>query len=511
MKKFKKAIMGVTALVMAFSMTAFAACGSGNPGDNSDPSDPSNPSGPSEGTLTSPTKSDTVKVLEAIQTQSFKAASLSYALDTKSMCTSYESDEEGTILAGATKTTGGEHNKTSGSAKINIKNLELDATSYYFEEALDAEGKKVADTEREAYSYIFNRGGHLFNAYDQGKQITDFSDVTLQYSGDMGLPEELAAMLAALPANGMPAGELTPLTAILNLAETYGGATFADKKLTINFNKTAYGLYNDVLAVIEALTEDTTVGDVIKAKPVKALIESLTYGIDVKDILDQVAAMAGGQAGTLDGESDGASSAAMIGAILELLPEATAGESVYDYLVKVLESKDVAEAVFAMIAPGLPASAVAPIAQFKVIELLQLIVASMQPPQTPDQGTTMSAAVYEESAGGMQQVTMAQIKQMVKGYLNQMVSVTEDKVTVTMPESAYAVSALEIVYTVDEFYTVSSVSVSGSVNEKTSYVRGDGYDGQMYYQNNEIENDYKLSASIEFAASEYTLTDISEN
>ncbi len=512
MNKFKKAILGVTALVMACSMTALAACSNGK--DPKDPSDPNNPNGPSEGTLVSPAKTDTVKVLERIQTQSFKAASLSYALDTKSMCTSYDSDAEGKILEGATKTIGGEHTKTSGSAKINVKNLELDATSYYFEEALDADGKKVADTERENYGYIFSRGGHLFSAYDdKGKQITDFSDVTLEYAGDMGLPAELKAMLDALPANGMPAQELTPLSAILNLAETYGGATFADKKLTINFNKTAYGLYNDVLAVIETLTEDTTVGDVIKAKPVKALIESLTYGVSAKDILDQVAAMAGGEDGasTLEGES-GASSAAMIGAILVILPEATAGESVYNYLVKVLESKDVAEAVFKMIAPTLPASAVAPIAQFKVIELLQLIAASMQPPQNPDQGTTMSAAVYEESAdGGMQQVTMAQIKKQIKGHLNQMVSVTEDKVTVTMPESAYSVSALEIVYTVGDDYAVSSVAISGSVSEKMSYVRGTGHDGEMNYQNNEIENDYTLSASIEFATSELALTDISNN
>ncbi|MDE5789580.1 MAG: hypothetical protein K2H78_04090 [Clostridia bacterium] len=511
MKKFKKAILGVTALVMACSMTALAACSNGK--DPKDPSDPNNPNGPSEGTLVSPAKTDTVKVLERIQTQSFKAASLSYALDTKSMCTSYDSDAEGKILEGATKTIGGEHTIMSGDVKINVKNYELDSITQFTEEALDAEGKKVADSEREVYGYIFGRGGHLFNAYDQGKQITDFSDVTLQYSGDMGLPAELKAMLDALPANGMPAQELTPLSAILNLAETYGGATFADKKLTINFNKTAYGLYNDVLAVIETLTEDTTVGDVIKSKPVKALIESLTYGVSAKDILDQVAAMAGGEAGasTLEGES-GASSAAMIGAILEILPEATAGESVYDYLVKVLESKDVAEAVFKMIAPTLPASAVAPIAQFKVIELLQLIAASMQPPQNPDQGTTMSAAVYEESAdGGMQQVTMAQIKKQIKDYLNQMVSVTEDKVTVTMPESAYSVSALEIVYTVGDDYAVSYVAISGSVSEKMSYVRGTGHDGEMNYQNNEIENDYTLSASIEFATSEHTLTDISEN
>ncbi|MDE6791128.1 MAG: hypothetical protein K2J61_05350, partial [Clostridia bacterium] len=511
MSKFKKAIMGVTALVMAFSMTALAGCANGN--DNKDPSDPNNPNGPSEGTLVSPAKTDTVKVLERIQTQSFKAASMQYALDTKSMCTSYDSDEDGKILENATKQTAGEHNKTSGNAKINVKNYELDATSHYFEEALDAEGKKVANTERESYSYMFSRGGHLFSAYDEGKEITDFSDVTLQYFGDMELPAELKAMLDALPANGMPAQELTPLSAILNLAETYGGATFADKKLTINFNKTAYGLYNDVLAVIESLTEDTKVGDVIKAKPVKALIESLTYGVSAKDILDQVAAMAGGEAGasTLEGESEGDSGLAMIGAMLEILPEAAEGESVYDYLVKVLESKDVAEAIFKMIAPTLPASAVAPIAQFKVIELLQLIAASMQPPQNPDQGTTMSAVVYEESAGGMQQVTMAQIKKQIKDYLNQMVSVTEDKVTVTMPESAYEVSALEFVYTVGDDYAVSSVAVSGSVNEKTSYVRGNGHDGEYSYQNNEIENDYKLSAFIEFAASEYTLTDINDN
>ncbi|MDE7076873.1 MAG: hypothetical protein K2O62_06090, partial [Clostridia bacterium] len=454
MKKFKKAIMGVTALVMAFSMTALAACANGNK-DPKDPSDPSNPNGPSEGTLVSPAKTDTVKVMERIQTQSFKAASMQYVLDTKSMTTGYDSDSEGKILDGATKTTSGVHAKMSDSVKINVKDLELDAMSYYFEEALDGEGKKVADaTEMETYSYMFARGGHLFSAYDKGKQITDFSDAKIEYMGDMGLPEQLKTMLAALPENGMPAQELTPLTAVLNLAETYGGATFSDKKLTVNFNKTAYGLYNDVLAVIDALNEDTKVGDVIKAKPVKALIESLTYGVSAKDILEQVAAMAGGEAGasTLDGESEGASSEAMIGAILEILPEATAGESVYDYLVRLLESKDVAEAVFKMIAPSLPASAVAPIAEFKVIELLQLFAASMQPPQNPDQGTTMSAAVYEESAGGMQQVTMAQIKQQVKGYLNQMVSVTEDKVTVTMPESAYEVSALEIVYTVGDDY-----------------------------------------------------------
>lgn len=522
MKKFKKAIMGVTALVMAFSMTAFAACSNKNPKDPQDPSDPSgpsSPSGPSTPTPGTPTKSDTVKVLEALQNQSFKAADLEYTLDSTSMTSVYDCDEEGTILTGATKTTNGYHTLTNGKIKVNIgyDSLDFDASSHYCYEELDKDGKKVADSEEEEYGYTFGRYGFLFNAVDEDyKEITDFSSVTLSYGGELGLPPQVSALLKAFPASGAPASALSPLSAFLNLAEEYDGATFANNKLKVNLNKVAYGLYNDVLEVVEGLNENTTVIEVIEAKPVKLLIESLTYGTDAKDIMDQVAAMMGGGAAgasTLEGESAGNDGAgmAMVGAVLAALPEAAEGESVYDYLVKVLNSTTFADAVLE--AMGMQSPVSTSLGALKVSYVVEIAM-SMMGGSKDDQGPSTGASPLAEEAGEGEGMSFDDIKDMIKGYLD-MVTVTEDKVTFETVDPdgdpvAMDLTALELVFAVGDDYTVSSVTYSAAITQRNSYL---GYKGDVANtrQNHETETTRDLTASIALATEHYTLTDINSS
>lgn len=523
MKKFKKAIMGVTALVMAFSMTALAACS-----NNKDPKDPVDPSGPSTPTPetptpetptpTTPTKSDAVKVLEALQKQSFKAADMEYTLDTKSMSSVYDCDEEGTILTGATKTTDGYHTLMNGKIKVNIgyDSLDFDASSHYYYEELDKDGKKVADSEEDEYGYTFSRYGFLFNAVDEDyKEITDFSSVTLSYGGELNLPPQVSALLKGLPASGAPTSALTPLSAFLNLAEEYDGATFADKKLKVNLNKVAYGLYNDVLKVVEGLNENTTVIEVIETKPVKLLIESLTYGMEAKDIMDQVAAMMGGGQGgasTLEGESSDESGAgmAMVGAIVAALPEAAAGESVYDYLVKVLNSTTFADAVLG--AMGIQSPVSTSLGALKVSYVVEMVM-GMMGGSKDEQGPSTGASPLAEEAGEGEGMSFADIKDMIKSYLD-MITVTEDKVTFETVDTdgdpvAMDLTALELVFAVGDDYTVSSVTYSAAINQRYSYM-GHG-DSVGSHTNHEVEITRDLTATIALATEHYTLTDINSN
>ncbi|MDE7379805.1 MAG: hypothetical protein K2N14_02015 [Clostridia bacterium] len=510
MKKIRKALIGITAIAMAFSMSALTACtDTGNTPNNPD-SGIENPNNPGN----TGTKSDAQKVIEAFQKQSFKAVSLEYSLDNKEVYTQFSCEEDGTKVDGAKDIVDAWHNVMSGSEKMNIKDFEIDLSNSRLTEYLGADGKVVADSEfnRSGYSYSFIRGGYEF--YTGGeKEITDFSKVTLQGGQSIEMPEQVSAILAQLPEDGAPADMLAPVTALLNLADIYGGASFADKKLTVDLNKVAYNLYNEVVAEIEKLDEDTTVGDLIAVKPVKNLIESLTYGLEAKEYVDQIKAyFAEGEnnAETLaeEGGEQAAAAMAMVAELVKVLPDAKEGESVYDYLVKVLNSKDFGAAVIGLLT-GSPLDVPAALGDFKVMQIVSLVSKIMTPPNGDEQVSTQM-----EQA----EMTMEDVKKLIKGYLG-MAAVTEDKMTIaTGEESSTELSALKLVFAVGDDYTVSSVSFSGNMTSTYSevYESSKSYDEEtgkyvIGYTNREGKETTAITASIEFSKDEYTLTDISNS
>lgn len=474
MKKLNKAILGVTALVMAFSVSAMAACSN----TDNDPNSPKNPNSPN---YVQPVKNNDVKkTIEAFGKQNFKAVSLDYTYEDTYVSSDYECNASGVKLENATVDKYSNHYKMTVSEKMNFKTLDMDMTSYDISEELDKDGKPVAEGTRKEYDYTFMRGGKMYGKSSQ-TEITDFSNVEFDYSYDAEIPPQVTAILAALPEEGMSAEFMTPVTAIMRLGDIYGGATYANNKLTVNFNKVAYKLYNEVLEVIEGLNDETKVGDLIKKTPVKNLLQSLTYGIDAKEIYDQVVAMAGGE-----------NADATVKAQIDKLPKPAEKETVYAYLLKLLESKDVAELIFSMAAPGMPASAIAPIADFKVSEIITLVMGIV--------GGNGGVATQAEASTAP---TMAQIKTMVKGLINKYLTVTEDKITVNAGNKT-EVSAAEVVFNVGDDYTVSSISLS--VDIKMTYSSIENHNDS--YHKYEGTGNMKFTASAALSKTEYTLKTI---
>ena len=369
---------------------------------------------------------------------------------------------------------------------------------------LGEDGKPDEEHKYESYNYSFTRGDYDFYTYSN-KEITDFSKVALEASkGETS--EQFEAILAQMPEEGVPAGIMAPVTAVLNLADIYGGATFADKKLTVNFNKVAYKMYNEVLKVIEDLNDDTTVGDVIAATPVKNLIESLTYGIDAKEVYDGLYSYAV--------ESEMVTKA-QLDAILVSVPKPEEGESVYAYLVKLLESKEVATLLGGVVSEmGITLPEDTAIADMTVSEVITMVMGMIG---GGSQGAPSTGAKPMAQAAASSAPSMDDIKEMVKGVLDQYVTVTEDKVTVTIDkDNTTEVSAVELVFAVGDDYTVTSVSFSADVVSTYDDVRQIGSsssaNGEVtkYYERNVGKTTESVSATIVLSATEYTLTDISK-
>ena len=477
MKKLTKALMVVTAIVMAFSVSAMAACDSGDGNDSVNPDSPE---------YVQPVKnSDVKKIMDAFAKQSFKAVGMESAIDRTSTSLSYDCDAQGNKIENAEERNSKTKYDGTNSQKINIATLESDVITCGLYKELDKDGNVIENSEYYSYGYDFTRGGKEYIAYSQ-TEITDFSNVEYEYVEDVEIPPQVMAILAALPEAGVPADMMTPVTAILRLGDIYGGASYSNKKLTINYNKVAYKLYTEVLTVIDGLNDNTTVGELIAKTPVKNLLQSLTYGIDAKEIYDEVVAMFTGEG------SDPA-----VKAQIDKLPKPAEKETVYAYLVKLLESKDVAELIFSIAAPGMPASAIAPIADFKISEIITMIMGIV--------GGDGGAATQAETATAP---SMAEIKTMLKGMINQYVTITEDKVTVNAGDGKTEISALEVVFNVGDDYTVSSISVSADIAESYSSVHGYGYDGNSFYTKYEESSNVKFTATVELSKTEYTLKTI---
>lgn len=514
MKKIKKALIGITSLVMAFSMTAICACSSGNKGGDDDGGITGGEQGGTE------TKSDAIKVLEAFQKQSFKGINLEYTLDGGSTSTEYHCDEEGAILEGATKQVEGWRDSSFTSEKINIKDLEIDAINTGSSERLDAEGKVVEGKGIKWYNYAFIRGGQIFST-ERYKATTDFSDVAFEYGGAMEMPEYASAALEQIPAGGVTGDILSPVSAILNLADIYGGATFADKKLTVDLNKIAYKLYGEVLAEIEKINENTTVGELIAVKPVKNLIESLTYGLDAKQFVDELKknfTEGENKTETLaeEGAEESAAAMAMVAGLVKVLPDAAEGESVYNYLVKVLNTKEFGAAVIGLLT-GSPLDVPVALGDFKVMQIVSMVSKIMTPPESDKE---ISGGVSSQAEGAQPEMTIDDVKELIKSYLN-VVAVTEDKVTIDTSneeeKSSMDLSALKLVFAVGDDYTVSSVSFSGNYSSTSSHVScSQHYDQELgvyvkTYTKYESSEAYDIEATVELSKDEYTLTNVSNN
>ncbi|MCM1438669.1 MAG: hypothetical protein NC131_05590 [Roseburia sp.] len=484
MKKSHKALIGLTSVVMAFSVTAMAACGSSGGGSGN------TPAGVGDNNITI-SDTEIKNVSTAVASQNIKAVTVEMNTTGTTVYASTDCDENGKKLSDAETRYERYKSTEQETIKTNLKGLYSDMFSSYKSEVLDKDGNPVTDgyTE-EGYGYTFMRDFTFYyvNNEDNDK-ITDFSNVDVVRNDTAIIPDMLKAVLAAIPETGVSAETVTPITGILSLADVYGAKTSADNKITLNYNKVAYKLYSEAVGVIDKLDENTTVGGLIAEKPVKALIMSLTYGLDAKELYDEVY-------GALVGEGGNA----QIDAMLAELPKPAAGDSVYKYLVTLLKSQKFAETVFAVVMPE-AASLTTPkaFADMKVADVVKLVAGNSAP-------------------------AMAQVKTYIKGVLDEYVTVTEDKVTVSgitttednvvVGHDSAEISGLTIVYDLNNDKTVSAITISAHVVTTSDYIDYHGSAGTSegiyydYYSMDEITETSDFSIKIGLSKDEYTLTNI---
>lgn len=485
MKKIKKAFLGITALLAAFSISAMCAC---TPGDNTG----NNGEIPGGNTPGGNTPAITAaSVLKAYANQTVTGATLEYTLIGDTSAKAYLCDEEGNKLpdeeeqSSRSKST----EKASAAVAVDGSDLKIDLELSSKNERYGEDGEIDADGEAttQGYRYMFVRGGHMFT-HEAEEAVTDFADVTLTYDGSMtdGMPEGFEDIFAGVDAEVGSAAAL-PLNLILGLADKYNGASYANGVLTVDFNKVTYNLYNDVLAVIEGLDENTTVGSLLSAAPVKNLLQSLTYGMDAKEIYDSAVAQLGGE-----------NAPAEIKAILAVLPQPAEGDGVYEYLVKVVSSKEFTGFVVSILTQGQVGSMIAPFSEFKLADIFALLGKINGGSQSPTLGGSQTLA---DASGNVSTspapVTMEEIKKLVKGTLDKAVKVTEDKFTLTFGATVVEAENISVGFNVNDKSEVSGIALTGNSKVAVKSFNGiDGGDGSV--MNFAVDSVTQLSLDYKF-------------
>lgn len=479
MKRIKKAFLGITALLAAFSISAMCAC---TPGDNTE-NNGGNPGGNTPGGNTQAITA--ASVLKAYANQTVTGATLEYTLTGDTSAKAYPCDEDGNKLPNAEEQSSRSKSTEQASAAVAVdgSDLKIDLELSSKNERYGVDGEAAT----QGYRYMFVRGGHIFT-HEAEAAVTDFADVTLTYDGSMtdGMPEGYQAILAGLNTEVGSATSL-PLNLILGLADKYNGASYANGVLTVDFNKVTYNLYNDVLSVIESLDENTTVGSLLSSAPVKNLLQSLTYGMDAKEIYDSVVAQ-------LSGENVPAATKE----ILKVLPKPAEGDGVYEYLVKVVSSKEFTGFVVSMLTQGQVGSMIAPFSEFKLADIFALLGKINGGSQSPMLDGSQTLA---DASGNVRMspapITMEEIKKLVKDTLDKAVSVTEDKFTLTFGATVVEAENISVSFNVNDKSEVSGIALTGNSKVAVKSFNGiDGGDGNV--MNFAVDSVTQLSLDYKF-------------
>ena len=536
MSKIKRALMGLTALLVAFSMSAVTACtvdNNGNNGDNGNNTEQGNQGGGGNGGNQGgenqgggneqgvDTATAVANIMAVSAEQTYAGVTANYSLNSTTRENYYACYENGFKKLFAQESKFTLNQVMNGTAVADFVTLNADLTSKVKVEERDADGNKVVGSQRsgEEYSYTFTRGGKSFY-YTSEEQVTDFSTITLLYGGDAsevqgGEGNPWGEMLSGSDALG------TAFNAVINMGSVYNSVSFANGKLTVNLNKVAYNAYNEVLGVIDDLTETSTVGEVLETDPVKNLIDSLTYGRTARDIYDTLIAQAGGQPSVTDAASDNGGGLTDDGngemngeqfagaeAIFALLPVPEEGASVHSYLVTALKDEDFSKAVLGT-ALGFTEEEVEEIGTLYDLTVLRLVLQIQQMTQTGDggaEGGTDGRADLPSS------LTMAIIKATIKGMFGETVSATKDKFTLDMQyltgeALTLGFTGVSAEFTVnDRFEIVKMRTVSSITSDGKQVTEVD--EGE--YQACETKSTGALEATVDVHSAAPELTDIDD-
>jgi hypothetical protein len=327
MKRFKKLVLGVVAVVTCFGMTAMTACSGGsNGGDNtsigSGEGDGSTSGGSGENGGSKELTNDeyvgnVVEATEKQQIVGFGATAEVTELTTSTIdSVAYKSESVST-----------------GKATFN-------ATTAEFDGILTVDAKATASgyasNAKAAYYAVFLRDGAMFmSGSTTTSQVPEFdSSVELSASEvSNSMMTTLNTIVALLSGDEAESGVdiSTEVSAGLQLAITYNALSISGTTLTIDVAKIISGVYSDLNATIQSLDGTTSVSDILANANVKKILTALTSAVDTKEVYDMVVA----ELKTEEVSDE----------VIATIPVPTEGQSLYDYAVALVNDKTFCSAV----------------------------------------------------------------------------------------------------------------------------------------------------------------------
>lgn len=320
MKKFKKALICAAACATALSMTALAAC-----------SDEETPSSDLSADVT---------VAEAMSSEQLGAqlaklentTACAFTLEGGLKATKMNNEALEAAITMASVSAKG--NFEDGDADINLavnsKLVPDNGASPTAEEG----GENVASMlETSLYLRSWNAFVPNFEigGYDRFDVTSGISESGIELSDFISMFVQSAAQESAM---------------LLTLANTTDSITVNETAhtITLDVNKMIYGVYDYIRQIVNNITPNTTVSGLLKCSAVKYYIEAYTAGMTAQDLFDTVMEIIAGAGGS-GGPSTGTTPMALAD-IPENSPLAAVmplqDEGVYDYIVRLANSQDVA-------------------------------------------------------------------------------------------------------------------------------------------------------------------------
>lgn len=322
MKKFKKALICAAACATALSMTALAACS----GDETPSSDLS-----ADVTVAEAMSSEQLGAqLEKLENANACAFTLEGGLKATKM--NNEALETAMTMASVSAKGNFEDGDADINLAINSKLVPDNGASPAAEEGTEA-GDGMTMLEASVYLRSWNAFVPNFEigGYDRFDITSGISESGIELSDFISMFVQSAAQESAM---------------LLTLANTTDSITVNETAhtITLDINKMIYGVYDYIRQIVNNITPNTTVSGLLKCSAVRYYIEAYTAGMTAQDLFDTVMEIIAGAGGS-GGPSTGTTPMALAD-IPENSPLAAVmplqGEGVYDYIVRLANSQDVA-------------------------------------------------------------------------------------------------------------------------------------------------------------------------
>ncbi len=530
MKKLKKLALGLIALITAFSVTAFTACGdetSETPPDNSteqtpgtddDNKDDDN-TGDNTGGENTPSGGDSaiLSAIEKTSAASFKGITVDGTIQ---MDVTMEATEESTSYMKSVEKQTMEFGINLDTATYNMDLTEYGGSigGYTTEKGAEIvlDDTNPTYSESESYGYSFIRDGYTFSTSisDYGNDnvengdntgntesaaseteetftgITDFTGVELRASlyKSFITPDDVAGLDMSVIMGTIQAMPFV----FASLAERYDAVTIADNTITVNLTDLVMGIYETFKTAVKSVTADTTVTQILQIGLVKDLIESITVGVSPADIYDLVES----QINPPEGES-----------LSDYIPEPAADDTVYEYILDLAASEELFDAIFN---GGSSSDEAVPTPGDNVN------VASSYALAAADATATEPATFGEMTVGQILTLTTngEMTVDMLKSYVD-LVELTEEEgnVSVTLKDGQGNSQKLftaggSIVYTLADG-VLSKIEVSTNAVSYSGEMSSVGDDGSQLIMEGTATAQSKIT--VNFSATAPTLTDISKN